>query len=197
MPAMSRVESLFCRSAPWRAFAARVVLPWAQQGLRLDGRVLELGGGSGAMAAALLRRFPAVSVTVTDVDPGMVDASSRRLAPFGDRAEVRQADASKLPFEDRSFDAVASFIMLHHIGAWEEALREAVRVLRPGGELLGYDLLRTRPAEFLHRIEGEDHRMVSAPELRSVLSALRVENVTVTPGLGGLVARFGARRLPG
>src|SRR5262245_754912 len=50
MPAMSPFESAFCRGAGWRAFASRIVLPWALLGQRLDGDVLEIGGGSGAIA---------------------------------------------------------------------------------------------------------------------------------------------------
>src|SRR5215472_9446926 len=43
MPAMSRLEAVFCRSAPWRVFTQRAVLPWALQGMRPEGRVLEIG----------------------------------------------------------------------------------------------------------------------------------------------------------
>lgn len=53
VPVMSRAESWFCQSAPWRRTAGRVVLGWALQGMIPRGAVLELGGGSGAMAAQL------------------------------------------------------------------------------------------------------------------------------------------------
>jgi methylase of polypeptide subunit release factors len=59
MPTMSRFEAAFCRSAPWRFWARRVVLPWALQGIQPDGHVLEIGAGSGAMAAELLAAYPA------------------------------------------------------------------------------------------------------------------------------------------
>ena len=42
MTAMSRLESVFCRSVPWSAFARRVVLPWAVQGSSVTGDVLEV-----------------------------------------------------------------------------------------------------------------------------------------------------------
>ena len=69
----------------------------------------------------------------------MVEAARDALSEFGDRVDVRQADASQLPFPDESFDAVVSFIMLHHVIAWEKAVAEAVRVLRAGGRLIGFD----------------------------------------------------------
>src|SRR5918999_810087 len=141
MPTMSKVEQAFCRGTPWRVVTQRVVLPWALQGVRPRGHVLEIGGGGGAMAAALLADFDDVRLTVTDVDPSMVGVARRRLALHGDRVRVEEADATALPFADGTFDGVLSFIMLHHVLAWERALAEAVRVLRPGGALIGYDLL--------------------------------------------------------
>ena len=118
MASMSRFHQAFCRSAPWRPFTRSVVLPWALHGFRPDGSVLEIGGGSGAMAAAIAEAFPAAQLTVTDYDLSMVEAARARLAPLGERAEVRQADATNLSFADRSFDVVLSFVMRHHVGLW-------------------------------------------------------------------------------
>src|SRR6266542_2436350 len=169
---MSAAESLFCRSAPWRFLTSRVVFPWAIQGVSLKGHALEIGGGSGAMAAALLRGNPGLRMTVTDYDDAMVSAARRRLSPFGERVTTQQADATALPFPDASFDAVASFIMLHNTMRWEEALGEAARVLRPGGRLVGYDLLASPPMRLLHQAERAAHRMMRLDELRQVLGSL-------------------------
>jgi tRNA A58 N-methylase Trm61 len=57
----------------------------------MNGDVLEIGAGSGAMAAELLARYDQPTLTVTDFDQEMVDAASARLAAFGDRVTVRQA----------------------------------------------------------------------------------------------------------
>jgi SAM-dependent methyltransferase len=86
--------------------------------------------------------------------------------------------------------------MLHHTVAWEKALTEAVRVLRPGGLLLGYDLVGAGPTRWLHRAEDADHRMVGIDELRAELARLPVVDVSVRPGLGRVVMRFKARRAP-
>src|SRR5438045_5195328 len=95
---MSHRAQFWCRSAPWRVFAGRVVLPWALQGQDLRGDVLEIGCGSGAMAAEMLRRYPTIRLTATDYDDAMLDGARRRLAAFGERVEVRRADATALPF---------------------------------------------------------------------------------------------------
>lgn len=145
MPTTSRFEAAFCRSAPWRFVSRQIVLPWALQGSHPGGDVLEIGAGSGAMAAELLATHPDVRMTVTDFDAAMVSAAGRRLALFADRTTVRQADATKLPFGDDSFNFVLSWIMLHHTIEWEAALGEAVRVTRPGGDVVGCDLLDTAP----------------------------------------------------
>jgi ubiquinone/menaquinone biosynthesis C-methylase UbiE len=192
MPAMTPFEAAVCRSAPWRFVARRIVLPWALQGFTPTGRVLEIGAGSGAMAAETLAMFDDIQMCVTDFDDAMVAVGTERLAPFGARAECRQADATALPFEDNSFDTVVSWIMLHHTVEWEKSLAEAVRVLRPGGQLVGYDLLATRPLELLHKNDGGHHRFIRRDQLQPVLARLPLEGVQIKVGRGGFVARFRA-----
>jgi SAM-dependent methyltransferase len=194
---MSRLQTAFCRSRPWRVVAGRGVLPWSLQGFEPHGDVLEIGAGSGAMAAALIAQHRDVTMTVTDFDPDMVRAASARLAPFGPAATVRQADATALPFPDAAFDVVVSWAMLHHTVEWESALREAVRVLRPGGHLVGYDLLAAPPLRLLHRGDGDRLRLMSIGELRTAVGGLPVEDVTLEPSLGRLVVRFLLRKSPG
>ena len=194
MPAMSPFEATFCRSAPWRLFARHVILPWALQGIRPDGHVLEIGAGGGAMAAEVLAAHPGVTMTVTDFDPDMVAAAEQRLAPYAERSTVRQADATALPFADDAFDAVLSWIMLHHTIEWEKALTEAVRVVRPGGHVVAYDLLSTAPLRALHQAERERFRMMTFDELRHTVRELPVGQAILTPGIGGLVVRLTLRK---
>jgi ubiquinone/menaquinone biosynthesis C-methylase UbiE len=203
MPAMSRVQSMFCQSRPWRAVAGKGVLPWSLQGFEPTGEVLEIGAGSGAMAAALLAAEHDgngdgdLSMTVTDFDEEMVATARRRLAPYEGRVTVQQADATALPFPDASFDAVLSWVMLHHTVAWETALSECVRVLRPGGHLVGYDLLSTPPLRLLHRRHGDHLRLIRLGELRAVVQDLAVDpTAVIRPSAAGLFVRFHLRKLP-
>ena len=197
MPTMSRLQSAFCRSAPWRTFARRVILPWALHGFRPQGDVLEIGAGSGAMAAELLAMYPDVGLTVTDVDDEMVAVASARLSQFGDRVTARHADATALPFPDGAFDAVLSWVMLHHTIEWEKALAEAIRVLRPGGHLVGYDLLSTAPLRLLHPASDPHQRMIRLPELREAQRDLPVDQALLTPRLAGFAVRFTLQKASG
>jgi ubiquinone/menaquinone biosynthesis C-methylase UbiE len=192
MPAMSLVERVFCRSGPWRTFARRIVLPWAIEGAPLSGDVLELGAGSGAMAEGMVRSHPAITLTVTDVDPAMVHAARSRLTGVAGVA-VQQADVTMLPFEDASFDVVTSHLMLHHVVDWAAALGEAARVLRPGGLFVGYDFTDTRFARAIHRVDRSPHRILAAAELRRGLEAVGFEDVSVRTSYRDHAMRFRAR----
>src|SRR5262245_18642566 len=119
------------------------------------------------MTAELLTAFPGLRMVATDYDASMVDAAQQVLAPFGDRASAQRADAADLPFETGRFSLVLSAAMLHHVMAWEKALAEAIRVLRPGGRLIGYDLLDTAPIRLLHFGEGSHTRMLRPGQLEA------------------------------
>ena len=70
-----------------------------------------------------------------------------------------------------------------------------MRVLRPGGHLVAYDLLSTSPLRGLHRRPGPGLRLIGLGELRGQVAALPVEESVVRPGLGGLVVRFLLRKV--
>jgi SAM-dependent methyltransferase len=133
---------------------------------------------------------------VTGVDPSMVSAARRRLARYGDRVRVEEADATELPFADGTFDGVLSFIMLHHVLAWERALAEAVRALRTGGDLIGFDLLDSPPNRLTHRIDGSRNRLMRRDELEQVLHDLALREHNLRVPRGGWLVRFHAVKGP-
>jgi ubiquinone/menaquinone biosynthesis C-methylase UbiE len=125
----------------------------------------------------------------------MVAATAARLRDFGERARVTVGDATDLPFEDASFDITVSFLMLHHVGDWESAVGEAVRVLRPGGRFLGYDLLHTAFSRGLHHVDGiHDLRSISADALTRTLAADGVPAPALRPSRSGLTLRWVATK---
>lgn len=191
MPAMATLERAFCASRAWGLVAKRAILPWALQDQQPAGRGLEIGSGAGAMAAQLLDAYPALRLTATDFDPTILETARERLAPFGDRATVQPADATALPFDDGEFDIAFSFLMLHHVGDWEQGLRELVRVTRPGGRVLAYDVLDTAPDRFIHRItHSPGVCFMPSGELRALLPTLPLARAVMRPGVA--VARLTA-----
>jgi len=190
MAEMSALLKALATSRPYRAFARRVVLPWALQGMRPAGEALEIGTGSGAMAAQLLSVFPELHIVATDYDPDMVATARQTLAPLAGLASVQRADAADPPFADGQFDLVVPFAMLHHVVDWEQAIADAVRVLRPGGRLVGYDVLDTVVSRLLHAGQDGGSRTLRPGHLERALARLPVTSVRARKTLGGLTVRF-------
>jgi ubiquinone/menaquinone biosynthesis C-methylase UbiE len=190
MPAMSRIERAFCCAALWRRSTDATVKLLQPDRLGCD--VLEIGSGAGGVAAALQRCLPNAAVTASDLDPVMVAASARRLAPHPSARAV-PADATALPFGDETFDSVVCCLMLHHIVDWEIAIGEVARVLRPGGVFVGYDLARTRLATWLHHLDRSPFRLLTPDEL---VTTCRTAGLTAEAGAlyRGHIMRFVATR---
>jgi ubiquinone/menaquinone biosynthesis C-methylase UbiE len=96
-------------------------------------RVLEIGVGMGADFLRWLRA--GATATGIDLTERAVEITRERVAQEGFEADVRQADAEELPFDDGSFDIVYSWGVLHHTPDTPKAITEAKRVLAPGGRL--------------------------------------------------------------
>jgi SAM-dependent methyltransferase len=100
------------------------------------GDALELGCGTGFFLLNLMQAGVARRGHVTDLSPGMVAAAVRNAEALGLPVEGRVADAESLPYADGSFDLVVGHAVLHHIPDVELALREVLRVLKPGGRFV-------------------------------------------------------------
>jgi ubiquinone/menaquinone biosynthesis C-methylase UbiE len=194
MPKMPAVARTVVTSPPYRLFARRVLLPWVLGDEQPAGEGLEIGAGSGVMSAQLLAAFPLLRMVATDYDPHMVRTARRTLRSFGDRADVQRADASDLPFADGRFDLVLSAAMLHHVPVWQDAVAQAVRVLHPGGRLIGYDPIEGALSWLVHVTERHTTKMLQPGQLEAQLDRLAVTNVRVNPALRGSVIRFSATK---
>jgi ubiquinone/menaquinone biosynthesis C-methylase UbiE len=101
---------------------------------RLDGkRALEIGCGQGFGMEIILRRFGAGRVFGIDLDPEMIARARKRLLGYADRADLALGSVTAIPAADESFDAVFDFGVIHHVPAWQDAISEVRRVLKPGG----------------------------------------------------------------
>ena len=102
-------------------------------------RVLDLAGGTGDMAIRIARASGPGTVTVIcDISPDMLEVGRRNVtaAGFEDRISLVEGNAEALTFPDRSFDAVTIAFGIRNVTHIDRALREAYRVLRPGGRFL-------------------------------------------------------------
>lgn len=111
------------------AFDQERILRWIAR-RSTECKCLDLGGGSG-MTARLL--------TTTGVPfLACLDISAEMLRHSG--VPSVQGDALNLPFADRSFDLIVAAAFLHHVpGRESQVLRECMRILAPGGRIIGYD----------------------------------------------------------
>lgn len=127
--------------------------------LRGDERLLDLGCGRGAVLIAAARRLPAGRVDGVDlwrsVDQSGNDSAATRAnvaaAGVAERVHLHTADMASLPFDDDSFDVVTAALAIHNIPTGQgrrRAVNEALRVLKPGGQL--------RIADFRHTSDYRD-----------------------------------------
>ena len=134
-------------------------------------RLLDLGCGTGALAALVLEGVPGARLSCVDLSPKMAEVARERL---GDRADVLLCDAERLPFRDGSFDAAWCNDSFHHYPDPERAAFQAWRVLAPGGALVVGDAWQPAPARAImnawmqYSREG-DVRIYSEVELRRIL----------------------------
>jgi len=107
----------------------------------LEGAVLDLGAGTGALVPYLLQareearsRGRDLAVHLLDPDQYMCERANRRVRDAGLDATVVGGRAERLPYADDSFDAVVSALVGCTIPDLDAALDELSRVIRPGGE---------------------------------------------------------------
>ena len=101
-------------------------------------RVLDIAAGTGDLTLLISKRVgPQGSVILSDINEQMLQAARARLAKAGipDNVEFLRADAENLQFEDDTFDAVTIGYGIRNFTDKMKALREILRVLKPGGQL--------------------------------------------------------------
>jgi SAM-dependent methyltransferase len=145
--------------------------------LTLGHRVLEIGCGTGNLAILAKRLNPAVEVVGIDPDPKAIARARRKAQRSLAPVQFDTAYSEELPYPDTSFDRVLSAFMLHHLphDVKPLAMRQAYRVLKPGGSLHLADFDEAeQPSDGFHGLlAGLFHSRHGSSPHQTVLALLR------------------------
>jgi SAM-dependent methyltransferase len=164
LPAMARGGLLRLYDPFSRLMGAREA-QWqlvAQAGVEPGATVLDIGCGTGNVALLAARAVPGATVIGLDPDPRALAIAGRKARRAGVAVRLDRGYADRLPYPDGDVDRVLSAFMLHHLPVEQQdaALREARRVLAPGGRLhlLDFDGPPSgRAGRLIHRRHGRGH----------------------------------------
>jgi len=101
-------------------------------------KLLDVAGGTGDVAFRFLKRAPGATATVCDMTESMLIEGQKRAEAedMAERLSWVVGDAMELPFEDNTFDVYTISFGIRNVTRIPDALREAYRVLRPGGRIM-------------------------------------------------------------
>lgn len=173
---MNENHGRVCGGPEWAEFMQTELLPSFLSDLDLGHDLLELGPGPGASTEWLRKRVGRLVVLELE------DEAAQKLAVrFADsNVQVLRGDATAMTFDDESFDSVGAFTMLHHVPTVADQnrlLAEALRVLRPGGVLVGSDGLSSVQGHHFH--EEDIYNPIEPGTLLTRLQTLGFREVTI------------------
>jgi SAM-dependent methyltransferase len=178
---MNTNHDRLCPSPEWAEYLQGEVLPAVAGDRDLGRDLIEVGPGPGASTDWLRHRVG--RLVAVELDAEAAAELAHRFA--GTNVEVITADATALPCPDASFDSAGSFTMLHHLptaALQNRRLGELLRVLRPGGVLIGSDSIAS--VELHHFHEGDVYNPIEPATLLTRLQTLGYEQITLTVGHG-------------
>ncbi|GMR41588.1 hypothetical protein PMAYCL1PPCAC_11783 [Pristionchus mayeri] len=118
--------------------------------LRNNAKMLDVAGGTGDISFRALRRFPRAHVTVCDINEEMLRVGEQK-AKDDEKVDISRlsfvvGDGEKLPFDDDSFDAYTISFGIRNCTHVDQVVREARRVLKPGGLFACLEFSQIHPA---------------------------------------------------
>ncbi|SDA13489.1 demethylmenaquinone methyltransferase / 2-methoxy-6-polyprenyl-1,4-benzoquinol methylase [Nitrosospira sp. Nsp11] len=147
----------------WKRFAVET------SGVKKGDRVLDIAGGTADLSALFLEQVGSNGeVWLTDINNAMLTIGRDRLLDEGAAVSVAQCDAEKLPFPSNYFDCVSVAFGLRNMTHKDVALKEMLRVLRPGGRVIVLEFSKV---------------------WKPLQSFYDLYSFKVLPAMGGLIAR--------
>jgi len=174
---MNKHHANLLGTAEWAAYLHEDILPVVTQGMDLGEDLLEIGPGPGAATEWLRHRVR--RLVAVELEAEGASALAERFA--GTNVEVINGDATALSCPDGSFDTVGMFTMLHHVPTrqlQDAILGGALRLLRPGGYLIGSDSLASDRLHHFH--EGDTYNPVDPAGFLPRLQTLGFDEVMIT-----------------
>jgi demethylmenaquinone methyltransferase/2-methoxy-6-polyprenyl-1,4-benzoquinol methylase len=148
------VQSMFSRIAPRYDLMNRLMTGGMDVRLRKivirhaklpeDGKLLDLGTGTGDLAKEAIRQYPGRKIFAADFTLAMMQAGKKRPSPD---VVFSAADALQIPYASNSFDAVVSGFLLRNVVDLPQTLKEQWRILKPGGIFVSLDTTRPKRSD--------------------------------------------------
>lgn len=168
-------------------------------GLEFRGRILEIGAGAAWLSAELSKQPRVVEVIATDFSPKLLKEQAPKvfqlLGAHNAKITRMPADFHRLDFPDNHFDLVVCSTVLHHASNIVQVLREAKRVLKPGGKFVAirepvWPLIKIKSrAKMLQKLvaTGVDERFYTLADykefFRQAALPLEVKRINLSTGL--------------
>ena len=151
-------------------------------------QIAELGCGGGRNIRALLRKYPAATITALDYSEISVEKAKRvnREGLQAGRCQILQGDVSRLPFGDGSFDLATAFETVYFWPGPVESFREVYRILRPGGIFL-----------IVNEVDGEnprDSRWLSVIDGMKIFNRSQFVTFLTEAGFSKVIVKRDAKR---
>lgn len=154
-------------------------------GIQQGQKVVDVGCGPGALTAELVGR--GADVSAVDPSPPFVEAAKKRYPD----ADVRQATAEELPFEDGEFDAALAQLVVHFMADPLRGIQEMARVTRDGGVIAAsvWDLVGGQAPlspywqaarELDPQVQGENMRIAGEGQVQELFTRAGLKDVTET-----------------
>ena len=157
-------------------------------------QVIDLGCGPGAIAVLVAQRDLSFQVMAVDSATSMLDAARMEIELGGvlGQVQLEHADAKSLvEFSDAMADTVISNSLIHHIAEPRSVLKNAIRLLRPGGRIFIRDLYRPADSEEVERLVslycGEETEYAQQLFRQSLHAALTLDEVREVAGGFGIL----------
>ncbi len=100
-------------------------------------KILDVGCGTGTLTAMMKRTHPSSHIHGVDIDDNVLKLAQQKIVQQSLNISLHKGSVIQLPFEDNSFDAAFSCLVIHHLITQDKqkAMQEIFRVLKPGGKL--------------------------------------------------------------